>query len=66
MRLCTPWAWELASSTPPVVLWRFWGGGPKQATRQRDAACVASPPLTPRSYLGQRHCLQPLCPCPRG
>jgi hypothetical protein len=35
-------------------------------TRQRDVACVASPPLTPWSYLGRRHCLQPLCPCPRG
>jgi hypothetical protein len=41
-------------------------GAPKQATRQRDAACVAYPPPTPRSCLGQRHCLQPLCPCPRG
>jgi hypothetical protein len=35
-------------------------------TRQRDATCIASPPPTPWSYLGRRHCLQPLCPCPRG
>jgi hypothetical protein len=21
----TPWAWKLASSAPPAVLWRFWG-----------------------------------------
>jgi hypothetical protein len=26
MRLCKPWAWELASSAPPAVLWRFCGG----------------------------------------
>jgi hypothetical protein len=65
MCLCAPWAWELASSAPPAVLWRFWGA-PKRATCQRDAACIASPPLTPRSYLGRRHRLQPLFPCPRG
>jgi hypothetical protein len=65
MRLCAPWAWELASSAPPTVLCRFWGA-PKRVTRQRDAACVASPPPTPWSYLWQRHYLQPLCPCPRG
>jgi hypothetical protein len=28
-------------------------GGPKQATRQRDAACVASPPLTLRATWGE-------------
>lgn len=49
------------TSSPLALL-----GGPKQATRRRDAACVASPPPTPRSHLGQRHCSQPLCPCPRG
>jgi hypothetical protein len=25
-RLCTSWAWEVASSALPAVLWRFWGG----------------------------------------
>jgi hypothetical protein len=65
MRLCASWAWELASLVPPAALWHFWGAS-KRATHQRDAACVASPPLTPRSYLGRRHCLQPLCPYPRG
>jgi hypothetical protein len=54
MRLWAPWAWELASSAPPAVLWRFWGGG------------VASLPPTPRCHLGRRRCLQPLYPCPRG
>jgi hypothetical protein len=24
-RLCALWAWELASSAPPAVLWHFWG-----------------------------------------
>jgi hypothetical protein len=44
--LRAPWARELASSAQPIVLWRFWGA-PKRATRQRDAACIASPPPTP-------------------
>jgi hypothetical protein len=42
------------------------GGGPKQTTRQRDTAGVASLPPTPQCRLGRRSCLQPLCPCPRG
>jgi hypothetical protein len=55
----------LTSSALPAVLWRFWGAL-KRATRQRDVACAASPPPTPRSYVGRRHRLQPLYPCPRG
>jgi hypothetical protein len=38
----------------PAVLCRF-EGAPKRATRQLNAAYVASPPPTPRSYLGRRH-----------
>jgi hypothetical protein len=49
------------TSSPLTLL-----GGPKQATRWRDAAGVASLPLTPRCHLGWRRCLQPLYPCPRG
>jgi hypothetical protein len=41
-------------------------GGSETSDPSGDAACVASPPPTPRSYLGRGHRLQPLCPCPRG
>jgi hypothetical protein len=47
------------TSSPLTLL-----GGPKQATRQRDAAGVASLPPTPRYHLGRRICLQVPCPCP--
>jgi hypothetical protein len=58
-------AWELASSAPPAALWRFWGA-PKRATRQRNAACVASPPPTPPELPGAEALLAAALPLSKG
>jgi hypothetical protein len=45
------WAWELASSTPPVILWRFWGGSETSdpsARRSRRCLFSSDPPGPPR------------------
>jgi hypothetical protein len=41
-------------------------GGSKMSdpTARRSLSRLSS--SDPQSYLGRRHCLQPLCPCPRG
>jgi hypothetical protein len=45
----------LSPTSSPLMLL----GGPKQATRRRDAASVSSLPPTPRSQLGRRRCCSP-------
>jgi hypothetical protein len=50
MRLCAPWAQELASLAPPTVLWRFEGGSEmSDQSAQRSLRCLSSsnPPEPP-------------------
>jgi hypothetical protein len=51
-RLCAPWAWELASSTPHAVFWCFWVGSEMSdpsAQRSRRRLSSFDPPEPTRA-----------------